>query len=115
MKLATLAIASIAIPAAAAAQTPIERLFGLGQPNEIVAAYDVRGNVDERVAPGERLKKLGLPAIESLTPASDYSVFMAPNVPADIRMQALHKLWSFPFYNTTDGLTNYSGDYNVNK
>ena len=60
-----------------------------------------------------QLVKLGLPAIESLTFESDYTVFMAPSVPALIRRQALRKLWSFPVFNQTDGLLTYAGDYTI--
>ena len=60
-----------------------------------------------------QLAKLGLPAIESLTFESDYTVFMAPSVPSLIRRQALRKLWSFPVFNQTDGLLTYAGDYTI--
>jgi len=61
-----------------------------------------------------QLAKLGLPPIESLTFESDYTVFMAPNVPSDIRRKALRKLWSFPVFNRTDGLLAYADDYTIN-
>lgn len=60
-----------------------------------------------------QLSKLGLPAIESLTLESDYTVFMAPNVPLDVRRRALRKLWSYPAFNKTDGLLAYAGDYTI--
>ena len=60
---------------------------------------------------GLRQWGLELPSIESLTYDSDFSVFMAPSVPAEIRRRALRRLWSFPVFNQTDGLANYAGDY----
>lgn len=62
-----------------------------------------------------RLAKLGLPPIESLTFESDYTVFMAPGVPSDIRCKALRKLWSFPFFRESDGLGTYAGNYTADQ
>lgn len=60
-----------------------------------------------------RLQTLGLPLIETLTYDSDYTVFMSPAVPTDIRNAALRKLWSYPVFNETDGLASFAEDYRV--
>lgn len=62
-----------------------------------------------------QLAKHGLPAIGSLTFESDYSAFMAPSVPPDVRRSALRKLWSFAFFNETDGLLAYAKDYTIRR
>jgi len=71
--------------------------------------------IAQEPSPKVHLATFGLPAIETLTFNSDYSVFMAPGVPRDIRRRALRKLWSFPFFNETDGLLTYAGDYAVTR
>jgi N-acetylglucosamine kinase-like BadF-type ATPase len=46
-----------------------------------------------------------LPAIDSLTAESDFTVFMAPDVPAPVRAAALRKLWrTNPIFSQSDGL-----------
>lgn len=60
-----------------------------------------------------RALKLGLPAIESLSAESDYTAFLAPNVPVEIRRAALRKLWSLPVFSQTDSLDNYTGNYSA--
>jgi Protein of unknown function (DUF3306) len=52
-----------------------------------------------------------LPAIESLTQESDFSPFMGKDVAADLRNQAMKKLFTDPHYNVQDGLDIYIGDY----
>jgi hypothetical protein len=55
-----------------------------------------------------------LPPIETLTRDSDYSVFMQPDVPDDLRRQALRKLWaSDPLFAQIDTAEAYCGDYNA--
>lgn len=55
-----------------------------------------------------------LPPVESLTRDSDYSVFMRPDVPDDLRRQALRKLWaSDPLFAQIDTAEAYCGDYNA--
>lgn len=57
-------------------------------------------------------KDLGLPPIETLTMESDFTVFMGPEVPGDIRTLALRKLWHIdPNRAAPDGLGDYDGDY----
>lgn len=55
-----------------------------------------------------------LPSIETLDAQSDYTVFMAKNVPEMVKRAALRKLWtSDPVLANLDGLNNYDEDYNV--
>jgi hypothetical protein len=50
--------------------------------------------------------------VAALTPASDYSRFVAPGVDDNIKCSALKKLFSDPRYNVMDGLDIYIEDYN---
>ncbi|MCA1941624.1 MAG: DUF3306 domain-containing protein [Caenispirillum bisanense] len=60
----------------------------------------------------EAAEPLDLPDIDSLTRDSDYSVFMRAGVPADLRRQALRKLWrSDPVLANLDGLNDYDQNY----
>jgi hypothetical protein len=55
-----------------------------------------------------------LPDIESLDAGSDFSVFMRPGVPAQLRTQALRKLWrADPTFSKIDGLLEYGEDYTI--
>ncbi|SOD90905.1 DUF3306 domain-containing protein [Caenispirillum bisanense] len=64
------------------------------------------------VVEGEATEPLDLPDIDSLTRDSDYSVFMRAGVPADLRRQALRKLWrSDPVLANLDGLNDYDENY----
>lgn len=55
-----------------------------------------------------------LPSLDELTADSDYSVFLAKEVPEDLRRAALRKLWtSDPVYACLDGLNDYDEDFNV--
>jgi hypothetical protein len=52
-----------------------------------------------------------LPKVEELTPQSDYTAFMAPDVAPALRSQALKKLFTDPHFNVMDGLDTYIDDY----
>lgn len=52
-----------------------------------------------------------MPAIESLTPDSDYSGFLSPRVSEGLRRLALRRLWLSPDFGLRDGLEVYDGDY----
>lgn len=57
----------------------------------------------------------GLPSLDDaarLTPASDYSAFIAQGVDQAVRRLAMKKLFSDPHFNLMDGLDIYIGDYN---
>jgi hypothetical protein len=66
------------------------------------------GDAQGAEAPGEVPE---LPPIESLGEDSDYSAFMASDVPADLRRNALRKLFQSPKFNVRDGLNDYDLDY----
>jgi hypothetical protein len=52
-----------------------------------------------------------LPAIDELTPESDYGRFMKPDVPVASRNAAMKKLFTDPHFNVMDGLDTYIDDY----
>ena len=52
-----------------------------------------------------------LPPVETLTPASDFTPFMRPDVDPAVRRAALHKLFADPHFNVMDGLDVYIDDY----
>jgi hypothetical protein len=54
-----------------------------------------------------------LPALDSLTPQSDYSPFMAPDVDPQLRNLAMKKLFTDPHYNVMDRMDIYIDDYST--
>jgi hypothetical protein len=52
-----------------------------------------------------------LPPIESLTPQADFTPFMQPEVPVQMKNAALKKLFTDPHFNMMDGLDTYIDDY----
>ena len=55
-----------------------------------------------------------LPAIESLTANSDFSAFMRPEVPEELRRQALRRLWlADPILSAPEKLDMHMLDYNA--
>jgi hypothetical protein len=52
-----------------------------------------------------------LPPIESLTPESDFTPFMKPDVDEGLKRQALKQLFQDPQFNVMDGLDVYIDDY----
>jgi hypothetical protein len=56
---------------------------------------------------------LVLPSVDSLTPDSDFSIFMQPGVQANLRQAALRKLFADPHFNVMDGLDIYIDDYTL--
>jgi hypothetical protein len=54
-----------------------------------------------------------LPAIDKLTPESDFTGFMHPKVEDALRRVALKKLFSDPHFNAPDPYEAYSGDWTV--
>ncbi len=65
-------------------------------------------------AEGEPLDLSKLPPVESLTKESDFSVFMQQGVPADLRAQALRRLWATPEMAAPDLLDMHMWDYTGN-
>jgi hypothetical protein len=52
-----------------------------------------------------------LPPVESLTPDSDFTGFMKPDVDEGVKRQALRTLFRDPQFNVMDGLDTYIDDY----
>ncbi len=79
----------------------------------------VQAREAERAAPPPAPSDAGppeateLPPLESLTPESDFSAFLRPDVDPALRRAALGKLFSDPRFNTLDGLDTYIGDYTL--
>lgn len=65
------------------------------------------------VDPAQRVPPAELPAIESLTPESDFTGFMKPDVDASLRRRALKTLFQDPRFNVMDGLDTYIADYSL--
>lgn len=49
--------------------------------------------------------------VQGLTPKDDFSRFVAPEVPAEVKNAALKKLFTDPHFNAMDGLDVYIDDY----
>ena len=64
----------------------------------------------DAIAPAEA-PPAPLPAVESLTPESDFTPFMKPEVDAGLRQKALRTLFRDPRFNVMDGLDVYIDDY----
>jgi hypothetical protein len=88
---------------AAAENTSID---GLLQP-ETAGEGHPQQTLPQTNAPSE------LPSLESLTPQSDFSPFMAKDVDAQLRNQAMKKLFTDPHYNVMDRLDTYIDDYSI--
>jgi hypothetical protein len=81
---------------------PEERAPPAQAPAPVNAVPEAQGPVAEE-AP--------LPPVESLTPQSDFTPFMKPQVDRGVRNQALKALFADPQFNVMDGLDVYIDDY----
>ncbi len=95
-------------------------LGGTNAPDGAVSVAPVDGiseHLDEaerELSPQEEEVVAGLPAIDSLTPDSDFTPFLADRVPEFIRRRALSVLWrSNPVFANLDGLNDYDEDFNI--
>ena len=61
----------------------------------------------------EELPALTLDDVSALTPASDFSGFVAKGVDIAVKNAAMKKLFADPHYNIMDGLDIYIGDYST--
>ncbi len=78
------------------------------------AAAPPTGDTDTVTAPMTDAELSALPPIEGLNFQSDYTVFLAKNVPETLRRAALRKLWvSDPVLANLDGLNDYCEDLNI--
>jgi hypothetical protein len=75
-------------------------------------AREIANNPNAALATAEDVPVL--PPIEELTFQSDFTVFMAKNVPEAVRRAALRKLWvSDPVLANLDGLCDYNEDHHL--
>lgn len=65
------------------------------------------------VAGNEPPPELTLNDVQALTPASDFSPFVARSVAPEVRNAAMKKLFADPHYNVMDRLDIYIDDYNL--
>ncbi|MBC8022760.1 MAG: DUF3306 domain-containing protein [Burkholderiales bacterium] len=72
-----------------------------------IAAQAVTPSKDGAQSPAEP----PLPPVESLTPESDFTPFMKPDVDPGLRQQAMRTLMRDPRFNVMDGLDVYIDDY----
>jgi hypothetical protein len=75
-------------------------LFGMALPGSVSAA-DAAAN--------DRQRPMALASIQELTIESDFTAFMAPEVPAETHRLALWKLWRLLGWES-DGLSTYESD-----
>jgi len=70
----------------------------------------------ETAAEAEMLTEADLPDIDTLTKGSDFTAFLASNVPHHLHKLALRKLWrSDPVLANLDGLNDYDVDYTMSE
>lgn len=65
------------------------------------------------VPASEPAPELTLNDVQALTPASDFSPFVARTVAPEVRNAAMKKLFADPHYNVMDRLDIYIDDYNL--
>jgi Protein of unknown function (DUF3306) len=81
------------------------------QPAAPTAAAPATASVPEATVAPPVAAEAALPPVESLTPQSDFTVFMRPEVDDGLKRQALKKLFADPHFNVMDGLDIYIDDY----
>lgn len=96
-------------PAADTDAAPVPPEAGAGQDVAPPGQRDLPEPRDEDGAPAEEAAEL--PPVESLGEDSDYSAFMREGVPADLKQDALRKLFHSPKFNIRDGLDDYDLDF----
>ncbi len=85
---------------------------GASFPSEVRAPV-AAGPQPAGAAAGRPGVETGLPAVEGLTLASDFTAFLKEEVSESLRRQALTKLFADPHFNRMDGLDIYIDDYSV--
>jgi hypothetical protein len=96
---------SPAAPGAIPPDAPPSRAAA-GRPDAPVAATGFATTATDAAA-----TNTALPPLESLTPQSDFTPFMRPDVEPSLRSAALRKLCTDPHFNVMDGLDTYIDDY----
>jgi hypothetical protein len=83
-----------------------------GPPGPTAAAIPAQaGTQSAPIAEEEAAAPEPLPPVESLTPESDFSGFMKPDVDPGVRREAMKVLMRDPRFNVMDGLDVYIDDY----
>ena len=92
---------------------PVEPAVSLAEPLPAQLPVAAEAVVDAPVeAPTQPTQPpLTLDDVAQLTPLSDYSRFVAPNVDEGVKRAAMKKLFTDPHYNIMDGLDTYIDDY----
>ena len=92
---------------------PVEPAVSLVEPLPAQLPVAAEAVVDAPVeAPTQPTQPpLTLDDVAQLTPQSDYSRFVAPNVDEGVKRAAMKKLFTDPHYNIMDGLDTYIDDY----
>lgn len=102
-------IPAASLPASVSPMGPESQNTSIGEPSQHEVAEEARPEPTLPIAAGP----VELPALESMTPQSDFSPFMAPNVDPLLRNQAMKKLFTDPHYNVMDRLDIYIDDYST--
>ncbi len=97
--------APVPVPAARVA-APVALDAPASAPAATETQTEVQGETQAEAPP-----VLTLDDVARLTPQSDYSAFVARDVPANVRNAAVKKLFTDPHYNVMDGLDIYIDDY----
>ena len=83
---------------------------------EVPAAAAVGAAAPDQAGDVEPVDPRDLPDIDSLHQGSDFTVFMRPGVPEELRTLALRRLWRLdPSFSRLDGLVEYGEDYTIKK
>ena len=92
---------------------PVEPAVSMAEPLPAQLPVAAEAVVDAPVeAPTQPTQPpLTLDDVAQLTPQSDYSRFVAPNVDDGVKRAAMKKLFTDPHYNIMDGLDTYIDDY----
>ena len=79
---------------------------------DVAATAETAGRPEADGPPAPRsMPPPTLEEVKSLTPASDFSRFVAPNVDSGVKNAAMRKLFTDPHFNVMDGLDTYIEDY----
>jgi len=96
-------------PPASAADAPVAAAVpatdAMAAPRDEPATREPVGT-DRAPAPPPTLDE-----VKALTPASDFTRFVAPGVDAEVKNAAMKKLFADPHFNVMDGLDTYIDDY----
>ncbi len=88
--------------------------------NDTITPTDSSGEMVAMIAPDEGMPETleehvltdeDMPSLESLTPDSDFSMFMSPGVSEALRRLALRKLFGRASFSIRDGLDDYDDDF----